>query len=145
MLAFIVGHIHYVLAFGFKPLNLPVAAVLYFLATLVVIYLLPDLHDVFIVGVPIYILAITTMLWRAIARVQFFEDLWTWSKLCTCAGGILFTLSDLLIGIDRFKYSIEYSQVLVMSTYYAAQVGIAVSVVDAKAALELDKSKKKLN
>ncbi|KAJ8982988.1 hypothetical protein NQ317_001429 [Molorchus minor] len=141
MLAFIIGHIYYISAFGFKPVNLPLAAVLYFLATLVVLYLLPGLHGIFIVGVPIYIMVITTMLWRAIARVQFFEDLWTWSKLCTCAGGILFTLSDLMIGIDRFKYNIEYAQVLIMSTYYAAQVGIAVSIVDAKTAITANKNK----
>lgn len=39
------------------------------------------------------------------------QDLWTWSKLCTCAGGILFALSDLLIGIDRFRFNMEYIQV----------------------------------
>lgn len=131
MLAFIAGHIQYIRAFGFKPLQLPIGIALYSLSTMVVLYLLPGLHGVFVFGVPIYIFVIATMLWRAIARVQFFEDLWTWSKLCTCAGSILFALSDLLIGIDRFKHKIEYSQVLIMSTYYAAQVGIAVSVVDA--------------
>ncbi|KAJ8922522.1 hypothetical protein NQ315_007552 [Exocentrus adspersus] len=143
MLAFIVGHIYYISAFGFKPLNLPVGIILYFLGTMVALYLLPDLHGVFIVGVPIYILVIITMLWRAIARVQFFEDLWTWSKLCTCAGGILFSLSDLVIGIDRFKYKIDYAQALIMSTYYAAQVGIALSVVDARSALKAGTDKKK--
>lgn len=142
MLAFIVGHVYYISAFGFKPLNLPLGIFLYFLGTIVTLYLLPDLHGVFIVGVPIYVLVITTMLWRAIARVQFFEDLWTWSKLCTCAGGFLFSLSDLIIGIDRFKYNIDYAQVLIMSTYYAAQVGIALSVVDARSALEAKKNKK---
>lgn len=99
----------------------------YFYLFLVTLYLLPDLHGVFVIGVPIYVVVITTMLWRAIARVQFFEvsslrksltihtviyfqDLWTWSKLCTCAGGFLFSLSDLIIGIDRFKYNIDYAQ-----------------------------------
>ncbi|KAJ8931916.1 hypothetical protein NQ314_015114 [Rhamnusium bicolor] len=105
MLAFIIGHVHYILAFGFKPLNLPLGLFLYFLASMVVLYLLPDLHSIFVVGVPIYILVITTMLWRAIARVQFFE-------------------------------------VLIMSSYYAAQVGIALSVVDAKATLKVNENKK---
>uniref|UniRef100_A0A6P7GKQ3 lysoplasmalogenase n=1 Tax=Diabrotica virgifera virgifera TaxID=50390 RepID=A0A6P7GKQ3_DIAVI len=142
MLAFMIGHLQYIMAFGFKPLQVPLATVLFTLGTMVVFYLLPDLYGVFSFGVPIYIFIITTMLWRAIARVQFFEDLWTWSKLCTCAGGILFALSDLLIGIDRFKFNIEYAQVLVMSTYYAGQFGIAVSVVDATAPINLEKNKK---
>ncbi|CAG9856748.1 unnamed protein product [Phyllotreta striolata] len=136
MLAFTAGHIQYIRAFGFEPLQLPIGAALYSVATLVVLYLLPDLYGVFVVGVPIYVFVIATMLWRAIARVQFFEDLWTWSKLCTCAGSILFALSDFLIGIDRFKYKIEYSQALIMSTYYAAQVGIALSVIDATASIK---------
>ncbi|XP_050507414.1 lysoplasmalogenase-like protein TMEM86A isoform X2 [Diabrotica virgifera virgifera] len=142
MLAFMIGHLQYIMAFGFKPLQVPLATVLFTLGTMVVFYLLPDLYGVFSFGVPIYIFIITTMLWRAIARVQLFEDLWTWSKLCTCAGGILFALSDLLIGIDRFKFNIEYAQVLVMSTYYAGQFGIAVSVVDATAPINLEKNKK---
>ncbi|XP_018326371.1 lysoplasmalogenase-like protein TMEM86A [Agrilus planipennis] len=93
-------------------------------------YIMPDLHGIFIPGIIIYSYILTTMVWRAIARVQFFEDLWTWSKLCTCAGGISFAISDFLIGVDHFKYNIEYAQVLIMATYYAAQVGIALSVVD---------------
>lgn len=39
----------------------------------VVLYLFPGLHGIFLFGVPIYIFVISTMLWRAIARVQFFE------------------------------------------------------------------------
>ncbi|KAG5885908.1 hypothetical protein JTB14_012155 [Gonioctena quinquepunctata] len=143
MLAFIIGHIQYVLAFGFKPLNLKLGLALYSLGAAVLFYLLPDLFGVFIFGVPIYIFVITTMLWRAIARVQFFEDLWTWSKLGTCAGSMLFALSDVILAIDRFKYDIDYVQVLVMSTYYAAQVGIAVSVVDATSTEQLAKKKTK--
>ncbi|KAJ3631448.1 hypothetical protein MTP99_012577 [Tenebrio molitor] len=95
-------------------------------------YLMPGLHGVLVPGVTIYTFILTTMMWRAIARAQFFEDLWTWSKLCSCIGAILFVISDLILGLDRFKFSIEYSQALVMSTYYAAQLGIALSVVDAK-------------
>lgn len=34
MVAFIIGHINYVLAFGFKPLNLPLGLILYFLGTM---------------------------------------------------------------------------------------------------------------
>lgn len=70
------------------------------------------------------------MVWRAVARVQLFEDLWTWTKLCSCGGGILFALSDFIIGFNMFVSPIPYSNMLIMVTYYAAQLGIALSVVD---------------
>ncbi|XP_008191792.1 radial spoke head 14 homolog [Tribolium castaneum] len=132
MLAFAIGHINYILAFGFKPLNLTLGACLYAISVMGIAYLMSGLHGILVPGVIIYTFILTTMMWRAIARVQFFEDLWTWSKLCSCVGGILFVLSDLILGLDRFKFSVDYSQALVMSTYYAAQLGIALSVVDAK-------------
>lgn len=70
------------------------------------------------------------MVWRAVARVQLFEDLWTWTKLCSCGGGILFAISDLIIGLNMFHAPVPHSQMLIMVTYYAAQLGIALSVVD---------------
>jgi uncharacterized membrane protein YhhN len=38
-----------------------------------VIILMPGLHGVLIVGVPLYSVLLMTMVWRATARVQFFE------------------------------------------------------------------------
>ncbi|KFM64814.1 Lysoplasmalogenase-like protein TMEM86A, partial [Stegodyphus mimosarum] len=70
------------------------------------------------------------MVWRAVARVQLFEDLWTWTKLCSCGGGILFAISDFILGFNMFHSPIPYSHIVVMITYYAAQLGIALSVVD---------------
>ncbi|KAJ3659139.1 hypothetical protein Zmor_010844 [Zophobas morio] len=132
MLAFAIGHINYILAFGFKPLNLTLGVGLYALTVMNLVYLMPGLHGILVPGVIIYTLILTTMMWRAIARAQVSEDLWTWSKLSSCAGCILFGVSDLILGIDRFRQPVDYSQVLIMSTYYAAQLGIALSVVDAK-------------
>jgi uncharacterized membrane protein YhhN len=44
------------------------------------------------------------------------------------AGAILFILSDALLGIDRFRHRFKGAQVLVLGTYYAAQLLIAFSV-----------------
>lgn len=71
-----------------------------------------------------------TMVWRAVSRVQLFEDLWTWTKLCSCGGGILFALSDFILGFNKFVSPTPYANMLIMVTYYAAQLGIALSVVD---------------
>lgn len=92
-------------------------------------------HFKFFVGpyvalVPIYTFLLMFMVWRAVSRVQLFEDLWTWTKLCSCGGGILFALSDLVLGLNKFNSPIPYANMIIMISYYAAQLGIALSVVD---------------
>ena len=90
----------------------------------------PALTDMMKYLGPFYIVLICTMGWRAVARVQLFDDLFTWTKLCSCAGAIFFIISDLLISVDMFIMSIPFSHQIIMATYYGAQLGIALSVVD---------------
>ncbi|KYM85100.1 Transmembrane protein 86A [Atta colombica] len=94
--------------------------------------LMPGLNGILAIGVPIYTVLLTTMAWRAISRVQFFGELWTWTKLCSCIGSICFVISDTLLGFHYFHSPLPYSQVSIMLTYYAAQLGIALSAVDSK-------------
>ena len=86
----------------------------------------------------------------------FYQKLWT--SPCSGIGGILFVVSDTLICFDKFYSPIPHSQVvyictivfvnhvnhhlsnlyfviqlLIMTTYYAAQFGIALAVVDSEA------------
>ncbi|CAL4250123.1 unnamed protein product, partial [Meganyctiphanes norvegica] len=98
-----------------------------------VVLLVPGSSGVMQAAVPIYIFVLMTMVWRAVARVQLFEELWTWTKLCSCIGGILFAFSDTIIGFNAFYTKVPYAQVLIMTSYYAAQLGISLSVVDSKA------------
>ena len=53
-----------------------------------------------------------TMVWRAIARVRFSRNQWTWTEICSCVGGICFSISDAIIGFDRFVKPIPHAQVL---------------------------------
>lgn len=39
------------------------------------------------------------------------QELWTWTKLCSSAGGILWAISDALIGFHLFHHPIPHSQV----------------------------------
>nr|CAD7196538.1 unnamed protein product [Timema douglasi]CAD7400578.1 unnamed protein product [Timema poppensis] len=133
MAAFGGAHLMYIAAFGFKPLNIALGVLLFNSCAVAVYALMRGLSGVLLVGVPVYSILLITMTWRAIARVQLFEELWTWTKLCSCAGGIIFAISDALIGFHHFHHSIPHSQALIMVTYYAAQLGIALSVVDSKA------------
>lgn len=132
MIMFAIAQIMYIYAFGFKPINLQLGAIMYSLCSLVIILLMPGLSGILVIGVPIYTVLLTTMAWRAISRVQFFEELWTWTKLCSCVGSICFLISDTLLGFHYFRGPVPYSQVSIMLTYYTAQLGIALSAVDSK-------------
>lgn len=89
----------------------------------------------FSVAVPLYNLVLLTMVWRAVARLRVSGNLWTWTTLSSCFGSILFAISDAILGLREFglitdSISSSRCQLLVMLTYYAAQVAIALSVVD---------------
>lgn len=79
--------------------------------------------------VPLYIMLIFTMAWRAGARVG---KLSSWTKQCSCAGALLFCISDFTIAVNKFTHPVPYSHTIIMSTYYAAQMLIALSVVDSQ-------------
>lgn len=53
-------------------------------------------------------------------------------------GGILFATSDALLALDRFVTPLTHSQILVMATYYGAQLLIALSVVDSHEDTEMN-------
>jgi len=97
-----------------------------------------------IIGVPIYTTILITMAWRAVARARLSEAEWTWTRLATSLGGVLFCISDGFIAFNLFYSEIPYAQVWIMTTYYAAQLGLALSVVECKSRkdwnLDLDPS-----
>ncbi|KAK7072859.1 Lysoplasmalogenase-like protein tmem86a [Halocaridina rubra] len=144
--AFLIAQCLYVSAFGFKPFNIYAATVIYLLSGAGIYILYPGTSGVTSIGMPLYTAILMTMVWRAVARVQLFEELWTWTKLCSCMGGILFAVSDACIGFNEFYGRVPQSQAIIMVTYYAAQLGISLSVVDSKASYldSLRESKYKL-
>lgn len=133
MAMFAIAQIMYISAFGFKPLNPKIGAIIFALATIVTYILMPGLNGVLAIGVPIYISLLGGMTWRAISQVQLAkENGMKWTKLCSCIGGILFLISDTILGFHHFYHPIPYSAVSIMLTYYAAQLGIALSTVNSK-------------
>lgn len=129
---FAIAQAFYAWAFGFKPFNPYAGTVLSVLGSLIYMFLLPGLDGVMVYVVAAYLLLIATMGWRAIARVQIFDDMWTWTSLVGCAGALCFAVSDLLIAVEKFRYHVPYSHPIIMVTYYAAQLGISLSVVDSQ-------------
>lgn len=130
MISFGVAHLLYISAFGMKPVNSLAGLVCAAAGMAATLILISGCHGPYFVLVPLYTFLLMFMVWRAVARVQLFEDLWTWTKLCSCGGGILFAISDCLLGLNMFHSPIPYANMLIMVTYYAAQLGIALSVVD---------------
>jgi len=57
--------------------------------------------------------------------LTFFSHVWYLKK-----GALCFVISDSILSFDMFIYDVPYSHPIIMLTYYAAQLGIALSVVD---------------
>ena len=127
-------------AFGLRPFCAKLGVFWTAMAALVYSYLYPGLHGMMTYLVMFYIGLIAMTAWRAVARVQFFGDLWTWTKLCAFAGSLLFIVSDVVIAIVKFRHPVPYSHHIIMVTYYAAQLGITLSVVDSQVDAMLEDS-----
>jgi uncharacterized membrane protein YhhN len=79
-----------------------------------------------LIPVACYALAISAMLWRALARLGQ-PGLNTTSTRLAAIGAALFVLSDSLIGINRFVAPFEAAPMEIMLSYWLGQWGIAAS------------------
>lgn len=52
-----------------------------------------------------------------------------WTHLVAGIGSVLFFISDSCLAINRFHSPVTHQRWIVMTTYYLAQLGIALSVV----------------
>ncbi|XP_061103126.1 lysoplasmalogenase TMEM86A-like [Conger conger] len=130
LLMFAVAHILYSSAFGMRPLNPHAGVAVGCVSVLSYTFLYPCLSHPFTYLVGVYVALIGFMGWRAMAGVQLANDLWKWTRLSACLGAGLFWVSDLTIAIDKFCFSVPYSRAIIMGTYYAAQMLIALSAVE---------------
>ncbi|XP_055354528.1 lysoplasmalogenase-like protein TMEM86A isoform X2 [Paramacrobiotus metropolitanus] len=122
MAAFGLAHVCYAVAFGVQPVHPLSGVIIFALAGSVFACLLPYLPGMFTYAVGVYLVLVSFMGWRAIARVPFLNDLWTWTKLACAVGALLFCLSDLMIAIKMFYSDFPLSQVLIMTTYYVVRI-----------------------
>ncbi len=76
------------------------------------------------VPVLVYILAISAMALNAMERYSQLGDP---AALAACAGAFLFLASDSVLAVDRFVRPFRAAQAVILSTYFAAQVLIALS------------------
>ena len=128
----------YAWAFGLRPFCSRLGIFWLTVAMFIYAYVYPGLSGAMTYLAFVYVLLICFTVWRAIARVQFFDDLWTWTKLCACLGSLCFLLSDFTLAVGLFRHPVLYEHQVVMVTYYAAQLGITLSVVDSQVSALLD-------
>lgn len=79
-----------------------------------------------IVPVACYALAISAMLWRALARLSQ-SNLSRRPAHLAAIGAVLFVVSDSLIGINRFVLPFDAAPLAIMLTYWLGQWAIAAS------------------
>lgn len=131
LLCFLVGHLLYIRAFAADAVLDRWAAGLLLpfvgFALLVLRRLWPHLgrHRA---PVSVYVAVITTMGWLATLRALGGE-VSPESGLLAMAGAVAFMASDATLAIDRFAQPFGGAQVVVMGTYYAAQVLLTLSAV----------------
>ena len=73
----------------------------------------------------VYVVAILAMGWRAAAQWSASGETWA---LLALAGALLFVISDSALAWNRFRRSFASAQLVVLGTYYPAQLLIALSV-----------------
>ncbi|XP_003997473.3 lysoplasmalogenase isoform X1 [Felis catus] len=114
--AFTVAHLLYLWALGLTPLRpgllLPIVPAFFLYNGLVLLHLPPGMVPMLVT----YSLVLASMLWRGLARGG--SARW---------GALLFTLSDSVLAWDAFVQSLPHARLVVMTTYYAAQLLIALS------------------
>ncbi|XP_049986785.1 lysoplasmalogenase TMEM86A isoform X2 [Alexandromys fortis] len=132
LLMFAVTHILYASAFGMRPLALRTGLVIALLSGLCYALLYPGLSGAVTYLVGVYVALISFMGWRAMAGLRLVGAAWRWTELAAGSGALLFIVSDLTIALDKFCFPVPCSRALIMSTYYAAQMLIALSAVESR-------------
>ncbi|WP_042470449.1 lysoplasmalogenase [Bacillus ndiopicus] len=124
--SFLIGHLFYITAFSKTnnsktPISAKTlliiygAAMMFWLASTII-----STGDIILtVAVCAYIIVILLMGWTSFRTASSFAII----------GAFLFISSDSILAINRFITDIPYSHILIMATYYGAQLFIALSIV----------------
>lgn len=130
--AFLLAHLAYLKAYLSdcrRPALLPLALALGIGAVLLGILVSNGLGPL-LVPVIVYGLAISAMLWRALARLG--TSVPKRSAWLAAAGALAFVFSDSLIGINRFVQPFHAAPYLIIVSYWLGQWGITASAFTQK-------------
>ncbi|BES90325.1 YhhN-like protein [Nesidiocoris tenuis] len=130
MLAFAMAQISYIAALGFDQLKISRGALVYGVNIIVTPNIIPSYNTVLRWCIPIYGFLLSTMGWRSISLSSSSpKGQAEWKRLLVGAGGVMWMISDSALAYNEFNQPIPYAKVIVMSTYYAGQLGIASAVL----------------
>ena len=103
-----------------------------FSAALFAIILYPKLPNnaTLQISVVIYCILITLMLWAATALMQ--RQKFNLSGILGFIGAVLFYISDFSLAINKWVSPFYYSQLVIMFTYYSAQLLISYAIFNAE-------------
>ncbi|KFO36490.1 Lysoplasmalogenase, partial [Fukomys damarensis] len=118
MAAFAAAHLFYLRAFGLFPLRPSLLLLALLAAATYLSLLLPHLEPAMAGPVAAYAPLLAAVLWRGLARGG-----------STSHGVLLFAVSDAVLAWDAFVWPLPHGRLVTMTTYYAAQALIALSVL----------------
>ena len=128
MLSFLIGHIFYSIGFSLK-FDMPNIFIFLLVYTvLLILYfgiLFKNTGDLKI-PILVYVIAIGTMFSFSFSPV--FKEIYYLRLLLPLAGG-LFVFSDFLLAIQKFVKNFRYSEIVILGSYFASQLIIALSTI----------------
>jgi len=126
LLAFLAAQILYMLAFGRGLQALFFSPLLFILAYagLIFLFLYRSLGK-YRWPVLLYVLAVSGMAWLAISRHRGLLDR---NSLLAMIGALMFLFSDSVNAVNRFKRPFWLAQILILGSYFAAQLLFALSI-----------------
>jgi uncharacterized membrane protein YhhN len=73
----------------------------------------------------IYVFIIIVLLWQAISRATIITNEF---YLLAALGILLFTISDSVLAYNKFVRNLRFAQIIILTTYYSAQILLALSI-----------------
>ena len=133
MCLFALGHLAYIVAFGFKPFGLKEFLLASSLSLVIYSILLPGLipSTLMTIAVGVYTMIIGAMAWRALARFNLRGEI-PWRKVYAAMGALFFVCSDTILGVNKFIWEVPREKEMIMVPYYLAQMGIALSIINSR-------------
>jgi uncharacterized membrane protein YhhN len=131
LIAFLLAHLCYIYGMSLKKTE---SATYYWIPILIIYYgvvmskLIPNVENDLKLPIAVYGVAICSMAFFAINRL-FSSAVSMKSASLGLVGSVFFVASDTLLSFDKFYSPIPSANLLVMITYYLAQVFIASSVL----------------
>jgi uncharacterized membrane protein YhhN len=127
LVSFLIAHLFYISAFtyGSKIRHAPWALIPFVIFGILIYVILFPYLGAMKLPVAAYILVILVMGWRAWERWSQTAEI---TALFAFIGAVLFIISDSILALNRFREPFAVARALNLSTYFAAQCLIALSI-----------------